>query len=290
MPLSAARGTWNLPRPAGQESTTKPFLLAQPGFFEKSLLQEAGVSAPLIAPHGTVAATALDLALACTRAPVIVAGLDMCTRDISLHARPNAFDQLLHLQSTRLAPHYSLSYQRAEGQRVERVPGIDGVRVSPSLRTYAGWFNEPHAGRAERTYRLLPSPIPLEGMSVINAASLRDLLRWCAEAPRGPRLRTHTAFPRRDERHRIISRLLRGWTAELDGARVAAVSSERLDLLGHSPSLLSLAYYIEPQRLLEARRKSRHGDPIGALATAKEMLEGCLDFLRGIAEKTGAAA
>jgi hypothetical protein len=69
-----------------------------------------------------------------------------------------------------------------------------------------------------------------------------------------------------------------------------AVSSERLDLLSRSPSLLSLAYYIEPQRLLEARRKSRQGDFSGALATARDMLDGCVDFLREIAEKTGAAA
>lgn len=290
MPLSAARGAWNLLRSGGQEPAATPFLLAQPGFFEKSLLEAAGVRAPLITPHGTVAATALDLALASTRAPVIVAGLDMCTRDISLHARPNAFDKLLHLQSTRLAPHYSLSFQRAAAQRVERVTGIEGVRSSPSLKTYAGWFNEPHADRAERTYRLLPSRIALEGMRTLDADSLQELLRGCSEAPRGPHLRSHTAFPRCDERHGIIARLLQSWTAELARARTAAVSSERLDLLGRSPSLLSLAYYIEPQRLLEARRKSRQGDSSGALATAKEMLDRCVDFLREIAEKTGAAA
>jgi hypothetical protein len=290
MPLSAARGVWSLPRLSGQESAMTPFLLAQPGFFEKSLLEEAGVHAPLVAPHGTVAATALDLALASTRAPVIVAGLDLCTRDISLHARPNAFDRLLHLQSTRLAPHYSLSFLRAAAQRVERVPGIEGVRASPSLRTYAGWFNEPHADRAERTYRLLPSRIALEGMRALEPASLRELLEGSAQAPRGPRLRRHSTFPRRDERHGIIARLLKGWTAELGRARTMAVSSERLDLLGRSPSLLSLAYYIEPQRLLEARRKSRQGDFSGALATARDMLDGCVDFLREIAEKTGAAA
>lgn len=290
MPLSAARGAWNLPCFAGQGSGSNVFYLAQPGFFESSLLQEAGVSAPVIAPHGTVAATALDLALASTRAPVIVAGLDMCTRDISLHARPNAFDELLHQHSTRLAPHYSLSFQRAEAQRVGRIAGFEGVRASPSLKTYAGWFNQPQPGRAERIYRLLPSPISLQGMRVINAASLRNLLQDCPKEPQGPRLRTPATFPGRDERHGIVSRLIRGWAAELAGARAAAVSSEKLDVLGHSPSLLSLAYYIEPQRLLEARRKSRQGDSAGAMATAMEMIEGCLDFLSEIAEKTGAAA
>jgi hypothetical protein len=290
MPLSAARGAWNLPRFAGRDSGANVFYLAQPDFFEASLLREAGISAPLIAPHGTVAATALELALASTGAPVIVAGLDMCTRDISLHARPNAFDELLHLQSNRLSPHYSLSYQRADSLQVQKIVGVEGVRSSRSLATYAGWFNEPQPGLSERTFRLLPSPIPLAGMRAIDAASFRDLLRDCPKAPRGPRLRAHTAFPSRDERHGIVSRLIRGWADELAGARAAAASSEKLDVIGHSPSLLSLAYYFEPRRLLEARRKTRQGDPAGAMAAAREMIEGCLDFLRQIAEKTGAAA
>jgi hypothetical protein len=290
MPLSAARGAWDLPWVDKDEFSAAPFFLAQPGFFDKSLLEAAGIRAPLIAPHGTVAATALDLALASTRAPVIVAGLDMCTRDISLHARPNAFDRLLHIQSTRLSPHYSLSFQRAAAQRVQPVPGVAGVRASPSLRTYAGWFNEPRADSAARMYRLLPSCIPLEGMRALDADSLRQLLQGSPEWPRGPRLHRHGAFPGRDERHGIINRLLKGWTAELARAHATSMSSERLDLLGHSPSLLPLAYHIEPQRLLEARRKSRQGDSTGALATARDMLERCIDFLREISEKTGAAA
>lgn len=290
MPLSAATGAWNLPRIARNDFTAAPFLLAQPDFFEKALLEAAGVSAPLIAPHGTVAATALGLALASTRAPVILAGLDMCTRDIRLHARPNAFDRLLHLQSTRLTPHYSLSYRRAEAQRIEKVPGVEGVRASPSLQTYAGWFNEPEEARTDRVCRLIPSRIPLQGMRVLDRDSLRELLRKNTQAPRGPRLRAHASFPRRPERGHIISHLLRGWTAELESAHAATVASAHLDLLGHSPSLLSLAYYIEPQRLLEARRKSRRGDFSGALATTKEMLTCCVDFLRRIAEKTGVAA
>jgi len=290
MPLSAARGVWDLPRTGRQDLPAAPFLLAQPVFFEKALLEQAGVEAPLVAPHGTVAATALDLALASTGGPVIVAGLDMCARDISLHARPNAFDRLLHLQSTRLSPHYSLSFRRAAAQRFEQVRGAAGVRASPSLRTYAGWFNELRPDFAPRTYRLLPSRVQLDGMRALDAASLRQLFEGSPESPRGPRLRSHGAFPRRDERHRIIDRLLKGWTDELAQAHTAAASFEGLDLLGHSPSILPLAYHIEPQRLLETRRKSRLGDSTGAVAAAKEMLERCIDFLRVISEKTGAAA
>ncbi|MFI5367457.1 MAG: 6-hydroxymethylpterin diphosphokinase MptE-like protein, partial [Spirochaetia bacterium] len=244
MPLSAARGAWDLPWMSVQERPAAPFLLAQPAFFEKALLEEAGIRAPLIAPHGTVAATALDLALGSTGAPVIVAGLDMCTRDISLHARPNAFDRLLHLHSSRLTPHYSLSYQRAAAQRMEQVPGAAGVRASPSLRTYAGWFNDLRHDVGARIYRLFPSRVPLEGMRTLDASSLRQLLDGSPESPRGPRLRRYGAFPPRDQRHQVVSRLLKGWTDELARAHATASSLDKLDLLGHSPSLLSLAYHI----------------------------------------------
>ena len=290
MPLSAARGAWDLPSMSGQRRPAAPFLLAQPGLFEKALLEEAGVQAPLIAPHGTVAATAVDLALASTRAPVIAAGLDMCTRDISLHARPSAFDCLLHLQATRLSPHYSLTFHRAAAQRMEQVPGNAGARVSPSLRTYAGWFDEPRPDFAPRTYRLLPSCVRLEGMRALDADGLRQMLSGNPQSPRGPRLHAAGTFPGRDARHGITDRLLKGWTDELERAHAAAAAFEELDLLGHSPSLLSLAYHIEPQRLLETRRRSRQGDSAGALATAREMLGRCIDFLREISEKTGAAA
>jgi hypothetical protein len=108
MPLSAARGSWSLhPRPS-------VVLLEQPFLVERSLLAAAGVSALSVAPHGTVTATAIDLALAATRAPVIVAGLDLGSQDLLSHARPNAFDRLLQLQSSRLEPHTSLWFARAQ--------------------------------------------------------------------------------------------------------------------------------------------------------------------------------
>ena len=111
MPLSAARGAWDLPW--GTPQGVPVFLLGQPVIFEKALLDAAGVSAPMIPPRGTVAATAIELALAATSGPVIVAGLDMCSRDLLMHARPSAFDRLLLLQASRLQPHTSLVFHRA---------------------------------------------------------------------------------------------------------------------------------------------------------------------------------
>jgi hypothetical protein len=282
MPLSAARGSWCLPRGARTESGASSFLLGQPGFFEHALLQSLGVSAPLIAPHGTVAATALDLALVCTRAPVILAGLDMCSRDLALHARPGAFDLLLHLASGRLTPHHSLAFQRSESLLMQKVPGTDGARASLSLRTYAGWLAESIHATSGRIFRLLPSPIRLDGMKELNAASLASVLGNATGEAGGPRLREHSGLPRGDQRRRILTGLLSRWMEELETARTTAAGPDGPAALGRSPSVLSMAYYIEPQLLIETRRKARHGDAAGARATAGEMLEGCAHFLRSL--------
>ncbi len=157
MPLSAARGLWDLD--AG--SRPMPRLVVQPGLLEQPLLDRAGITCPLVLPHGTVTATAVELALASTRAPVIVAGLDLCLRDIQPHARPAAFDLLLHAGSSRLHPHYAQTYERARAQGAERPSGGTGPRMPLALRTYAGWFSDlPLAGRA---FRLLPSAVGIPG-------------------------------------------------------------------------------------------------------------------------------
>jgi hypothetical protein len=283
MPISAARGSWQLS--ASRGSPPAVFLLAQPGFFESALLETLGIDAPTIAPHGTVAATAVDLARAFTRAPVIVAGLDMCARDLAMHARPSAFEQLLHLQSSRLAPHAALLFARAESQQLQKIPGAGGARASPSLRTYAGWFSG-HAGETtDGIHRLLPSAVPLPGMRNLDADSLGPLVEGGARAVSGPSLRPVASFPRREERRQLVSGLLRTWLSELAEAQAATSDSRGLASMGDFPDLLALAYYIEPQLLIETRRVARRGDVGGALAKAAAMLSGCIDFLRVLKEK-----
>ena len=283
MPISAARGSWQL-SPAGG-APPAVFLLAQPGFFESALLACLGIDAPTIAPHGTVAATAVDLARAFTRAPVIVAGLDMCARDLEMHARPSAFGQLLHLQSSRLVPHASLLFARAESQQLQKIPGAETARASPSLRTYAGWFAE-HAGETTAgMYRLMPSAVPLPGMRNLDADSLARVVEDGDRAAPGPRLRQAPSLPRREKRRHLVAGLLRTWLSELAEAQVATNDARGLASMGDFPDLLALAYYIEPQLLIETRRMARRGDVGGALAKVAAMLSGCIDFLRFLEEK-----
>jgi hypothetical protein len=284
MPISAARGAWCLPAPAG--APRAPLLLAQPGFFEEAILGAASVRAPRTPPHGTVAATALDLALSFTRAPVIVAGLDLCSRDITFHARPNAFDTLLHLRLTRLSPHDGLTYERSVEQHAEKLHGVAGVRASLALRTYAGWFDKGAGTDSQRVYRLLPSPIGLGGMRALDGQGLRDLAALARSRARGPATMAQDGYPDPAERRRIVSRLIDDWLASIEGAARALEGPAGLDALDGNPSASAIAHDIEPRLLLESRRKKRRGDPTGALQTAGTMLESCGAFLRRLEERT----
>jgi hypothetical protein len=288
MPLSAARGSWDLAVRQAGKTGVPLFLLDQPDFMGTPLLRSMGVAAPVILSHGTVAATAIDLARAFTRAPVIVAGLDMCSRDLASHARPGEFEQLLHAAATRLSPHASLAFSRAESQKMEKTPTGDGARVSPSLRTYAGWFSgRPEAGAA-KVWRLLPSRVPLDGMETLDAAALRELLTSSGATAHGTQL-VPAAIPGRRQRLDVLTGLLEGWRGELSAARAALSRTRGLSPLGELPTVLSLAYHVEPRLLIETRRAARQGNLDGALDHASRMLAGCMSFLESLEGKAAHA-
>jgi hypothetical protein len=285
MPLSAARGAWCLPSHGAPSRV--PFLLAQPGFFEEAILGAAGVKPPRIPPHGTVAATALDLALAFTDSPVVVAGLDMCTRDISFHARPNAFDTLLHLRLSRLFPYDCLMYERCMEQHTEKIPGLTGVRASLALRTYAGWFDLGAGGSAQRVYRLLPSPVALSHMRELDGEGLHALAARTRAPRRGPVTWAQDGYPDRPQRRRIVSRLIFDWLARLENAKEAIKGPPGIEAVVADPFACAMTHDIEPRLLLESRRKLRRGDPAGSRAAAAAMLENCETFLRVLEARTG---
>jgi hypothetical protein len=285
MPLSAARGTWSLPAAMAPHGAPV-FLLEQPVLFEKALLEAAAVSAPLIPPHGTVAATAIQLALASTSAPVIVAGLDLGDRDLLTHARPNAFDTLLQLQASRLCPHASLTYHRAAGLGSAVDPRAPGLRITPALRTYAGWLDSGAGAGSARVHRLLPSAVAISSMSSLDARGLHSLLGGVASAAAGCSLSPNAQFPAGDERRRIASRLCRSWTAEIAAARQSLTrpGASGADLSGF-PRALTLAHFIAPRRLVDALKKSRTGHGPAAAAAAGEMFTECLSFFDALGEK-----
>jgi 6-hydroxymethylpterin diphosphokinase MptE-like len=279
MPLSAARGIWRL--------SQLPFLLAQPGQLEEALLPGLAPAFPQIFPHGTVASTALDLARAFTRGPVIFAGLDMCADDVVSHARPNMFERFFHLQSMRTSPYDNSWYRRSADQNASRIPGSARARASLSLRTYAGWLGHQTTGAG--VYRLLPSAVALPGMVPLDAASLKELARRMPPCPAGHQLAASPAFLSRTSRAALVSTVIDGWRKSLSAAAKRSTRASGVEVLAEMP-VFPLVRQLSTRQLLETRRKARRGDPHGARESAVDLLEECERFLRALVERAVHAA
>jgi hypothetical protein len=282
MPLSAAAGSWRLGVPAA--------LISQAVFFETEVLARAMVSVPVVPPHGTVAATALDLALAFTSAPVILAGLDLCTRDMQLHARPGAFEHLLWLKAGRLHPQYSQSVHRALDQVSEVARGGPiPIRMPRSLRTYAGWLG--HAGSTAtapgRLMRLCPSPVPLAGAAEITEGGFTELMRTSpgrqtARPPARP-----LEMPGRRQRREIALSLVLLWRREMADGLDAVKATLGPSALLSNLRLSTLLYFVSPALLVEARRSAAAGAVAETGAAVARLREDSLAFMDLLAEKAG---
>jgi len=191
---------------------------------EVSLLQ--GLDAHYYPAHGTVAGTAVRIALARSAGPIFIAGLDFAVRDLEEHVRPNAFDREAEAGIGRLRPLETGKYGRIIRFYPEKLGG--SLRSSQSLKTYAGWFA---ARRFPGLYRLAPSPV---------ATGIPEPPRGIWEAlPRSsppPRFRA-LPLPGLSDRAALVRRLVDGFLREIRRARTPE------DL---SPFARDLAEAVEP--------------------------------------------
>jgi hypothetical protein len=283
MPLSAARGTWRIGAPVR--------LLDQGTLLERRLLAAVGVEAPRAAPHGTVAATALELALDCTRAPVTLAGLDLCAFDSETHVRPNAFDALLRAGDERRCPHHGVAYARARaGESGSRI--VDGVRirVSRSLEAYAGWLAHRASSAQGRIYRLHPSPVELPGTLPVDGPGLSALVASVPASAPGPRLHPDPRWPAATGRRDAVRSVLSRWQSMLERGAAQARSGQWAAALAGSPELADLVWHAAAGDLIDAKRRQRLGDFAGAQAAATALLEDAAAFVRSLGERLAAGA
>jgi len=283
MPLSAARGTWRAAGPVR--------LLDQGTFIERELLAAVGVEAPLAPPHGTVAATALELALDATGGPVTLAGLDLCSLDSRTHVVPNAFDSMLRLDSGRLSPFDGLAYGRARaGESSSRVLDGTRVRLSRSLDTYAGWFAHRASTAPARIFRLHPSPVELPGAAPIDGPGLTALVASAPAGTPGPRLRPDPRWPAPEERRESARGVLSRWARMLGQGAADAHAGSWVEALGASPGLADLAWHTAARGLLDAKRRQRLGDSSGAQAAVVALLEDARAFVLSLRDRLAAGA
>jgi hypothetical protein len=183
--LQRLAGT-RVPILAGLSSAPDPVLIERPClFFSQGLSVERELLAALIPSHGevpsqgTVAVTAIELALASTTAAVFIAGLDLSFRDFRSHASPHTGDRKLESRQTRLAPRESLL---AEGVFSQAPVTVDGVRTAPALLTYASWFRS-SAHFARTVYRVEPSALRWPSMTDVSTAQAEALWRSASGTP-----------------------------------------------------------------------------------------------------------
>lgn len=150
--------------------------------WQAALLSGAGLSASRLPSRGTVAATAVDIALAVTTGPVYVAGLDLACDGERCHARPYAFDELHRDGQTRLRPAAAIAFDRART-----------AENTGALEVYADWFatrfrSAPYAGRVRALGAVHPKLGYLPRSDALEAEGSADeprLALFQAESP-GP--------------------------------------------------------------------------------------------------------
>jgi hypothetical protein len=246
MPLSAARGSWRF--------AARIVLFHQAYIFERRLAALlADPALPAIAPQGTVAASALALALATGHRRIVFAGLDFCYRDVLSHARPSLVEAWHLARASRLRPYDSTLYADAADVSA---PAAGAPRVPAALESYARWFASAALPPGVRVHRLFPSPVALAAIPSLSPADLDAML-----PPRPVRpLLVPAASPAPPDRVLAAVRVLAGWQRELAAAGP--------DIDRWPPAVAELCHFLDLKGYAAARSSGRDADATLAAAGA----------------------
>ncbi|MQY76422.1 MAG: DUF115 domain-containing protein [Spirochaeta sp.] len=258
-------------------------LISQSNFFEEDLLNRLNIRIPRIPPQGTVAATALQLALKYTSREIILAGLDFSYSDIHSHVRPNAFDNFLIPSVNRLSPLYSKLYSLA----AQRAPFIKrtvqgSFRTGLTMDTYCGWFAALPDHISARIFRLNPSPVKLDNLKTVDTKKLAKEL-----GKRSPRPGTNIFipvenYPDRNQRRQTCRDLLTGWHDHLNTAVKRTKKVSKIGSFLNDPFLLTFSYYYDPGSLAKIKKTLRLTGESEAVLQALSLLAREKDFIESI--------
>jgi hypothetical protein len=285
MPITAAA-----PPGGGTRRRETPLLFDQSSRIEREVFAALGVRPPSTSETGTVAATATALALTLSQGPVYLAGLDLCREDIRAHARPHAFEPLLHARASRLSPYHSQLAADAF-DRSTAAGGEARIREERGLGTYAAWFRSLPRSLALRLRRVEPSPV------AIGVATAEPLVETGgadagaaagagspARAGAGRHERPPFELPPPADRAAALSRVTAAWR---QAVRRVLEGTE-------APGDGEIAYLVSAPDYVAAVAASRRGDPEAErearerLATRAEALFDRLAFVsRTVAARGG---
>jgi hypothetical protein len=171
-----------------------------------------------IPENGTVAGTALQIAVRSGAHSVIFGGLDLCIQGLIAHVRPHSFDEILFTATGRLKPLPSVLAARmiaAGGYHIHE----DCVVTAP-LRTFHGWFDRFCASAPIPIYRLNPSPIDVTGTIPVDPDSVDGIFQD-APLPRFA-MKTPVTYPKSEMIPDRIDQVLGRWANDVRQSALTA--------------------------------------------------------------------
>ena len=246
LPLTATRS-------AGKHAADA--LLFNQGFgIEHDLVAALAPHAPVVPPNGTVAGSALELALQLGASSVIFAGLDLCADDMNLYARPHAFDHYQWESESRLYPIYSYRYARVAASAHSAHP------------LFRDWFRSRSSSIDRPVMRLHPSPIDIGLPDASDWLLHLQPLASTAYYARSRRAqRTAPPFSRYERLRAVIRR----WQHDVKAASQRLLQQRRL---------CEIAMTIDMPAYLRAVRDERRGT-VGAHSACQQLIESLLASL-----------
>ncbi len=247
MPLSAARGIHNI--------SNNIFLISQPFFYEELIIKKAAINPTKIPPKGTVAATALELALKFTNKEIIFCGLDLCYKDINAHVRTNFFNKLLRNDANRIEPYYSRIFSRA----VTHAPIKNkNIRTSIPLDTYLNWFSNINTTIKKRIFRFMPSIYNINGVDNLDITAFKKLLSSYPDINLSSSALLNKLYPDKSIRKNIILNIIDEWKKIIKTAETNADKNINLNLF--NSDFYNLAYFIDLPDLTSLKKHFRNNN------------------------------
>ena len=249
MPLSAVSGN-------GEFKTV--ISLSNSTFFENVFIKALNLNVKIIPSNGTVAGTAVNLALNINNLPIFIAGLDFCYKDIQSHVKPHSFDPLFRIDISRLEPELCKIYSRTLSHTDINKHGI---RTSMPLQTYSGWFNNITSDSGSRIYRLFPSEVFLKGIISITPIEAKKLIGNISKNTKTLNNEKVLSVPERNKRVQIAQNIISGWKNKIErlNDHISKGNTFFEELLTDD-SIFNLLYYINLPALIDTRKYLKKRD------------------------------
>ena len=260
--------------------------LQQHTWIERLFLPSLALPLLNVVPHGTVAGTALDMTRHASPPAVLFTGLDLCFYDIQEHVKPHTFDTLVAASANRMGPIETLYTSRA----IQLAPKLhiqEHTRTSISLETYTGWFRDHIKEYSLPCYRILPSPVILDGFGPLLSTDIPGFFSAWDNNRREPYCMQKKGIPR-DERKEYIIDFLTLNIKKLDKFLIAT-REKGLPPEENRTSVFELLYQLDLPSLQSVYRQVRKEQTwdTSALSLLFTLIEDTIRFFRNMNQMAG---